>query len=60
MAVQRLTSTGHESVEGIPIAETGTLGAGVKAIMFFDDTADSAEVVAALRLIEARVTQMLG
>ena len=60
MAVQRLSSTGHESVEGIPISETGSLGAGVNAILFFDDAADSAEVVAALRLIEARVTQMLG
>ncbi len=60
MAVQRLTTTGHESVEGIPLVATGTLGSGVKAIVFFDDAMDSADVVAALRLIEARVTQMLG
>ena len=61
MATVNLATSGHEAVEDVASdgAISGTLGAGHKVAIVYDDTVRSAELIAALDLCRAGLLQAL-
>tara|TARA_R110000822_G_C15161136_1_gene478285 strand:- start:41 stop:223 length:183 start_codon:yes stop_codon:yes gene_type:complete len=57
MADRFISTTGHESLEAIPVAGGVTLAAGDIAAIVYDDAIGTAELSAALELLQAKMLQ---
>jgi hypothetical protein len=60
MAVRKIETTGHESVDAVSNAETGSLTAGHIVGVLYDDAKGTAELSAALELCQAQLLQQEG
>ncbi len=60
MAVRTIETTGHESVDAISNAVSGSLTSGHIVAVVYDDTQGTAELSAALEACQAQLLQQEG
>lgn len=57
MATQTIETTGHESVDDVSVAASGSLTAGHIVAVVYDDTKTTAELCQALELCKQKLIQ---
>jgi len=60
MAVRTIDTTGHEPVDAVGNAASGSLAAGHIVAVVYDDTKGTAELSAAIELCQAQLLQQEG